>query len=166
MTGKLGVTGPANSEKSNPAGTLVVSSDAGIIGGGGFLYGLDDYVAIELGVTQSSYTTDGFGRADVTDVSFGAQYRFPERQRFIPYAGAGLDVLINNLDNGYANTVVGAHLAVGIDYLLTRQVALTAELKGVEALTTEVRTFNGGSRIGEFDASSLNFTVGARLFFN
>jgi outer membrane protein len=166
VNAKLGVTNPANSEMSNPAGKLVVDSDAGIIGGGGFLYGVDDYIAVELGVTQSSYHTSGFGWANVTDVSVGAQYRFPERQRLIPYGGAGLDVLINDLGAGYANTVVGAHLAVGIDYMLMRQVALNAELKGVEAFTTDVRTFNGGNKIGEFDPSSISFTVGARFFFN
>jgi outer membrane protein len=165
VTARLGVTNPANSEMADRDGRLVVSTDAGIIGGGGVLFGVDDNIAVELDVTRSSYHTSGFGTAGVTNVSVGAQYRFPERQRFIPYGGAGVDVLINDLSDGYANTVVGMHLAAGCDYMLMRQVALTAELKGVEAFSADVRAFNG-AKVGQFDPSSLSLTIGARFFFN
>lgn len=165
VTGRLGVTNPADSEMNHTDGRLVVSTDAGIIVGGGFLFGIDDNIAMELDVTRSSYHTSGFGSADVTNVSVGAQYRFPERQRLIPYGGAGLDVLISDLSNRYANTVVGMHISAGLDYMATRQVALNAELKGVEAVSADVKGFNG-ERIGKFDPSSLAFTIGARFFFN
>lgn len=166
VTGKLGVTIPADSERDLPGiGTLVVSTDAGIVGGGGFLFGVDESVAVELEITRSSFHTSGFGTAGVTDISVGAQYRLPERQRLTPYGGAGLDVLINDLDGRYAKTVVGFHVAAGVDYLLSRQVALTGELKGVKAFAADVREFNG-VKIGEFNPSSLSFTVGARFFFN
>jgi len=166
VTGKLGITIPADSERNSDLGKLIVTSDAGIIGGGGFLYGIDDNVALEIDVTRSSYHTSDFGTAGVTDLSVGAQYRFPERQRLVPYVGAGLDVLINDLSDLYVKTVPGAHLTAGLDYMAMRQVALTAELKGVEAFSADVRGFNGGGKVGEFDPSSLSFTVGARFFFN
>jgi len=166
VTGRLGVTNPANGESDlrPDVGTLVVSTDAGFIGGGGFLFGVDDNIAVELDVTQSSYHTSVFGRADVTNLSIGAQFRFPERQRIIPYIGAGMNVLINDLPRDAADTVLGMHLAAGLDYMLTRQVALNAEVKGVEAFSADVK-FNG-SKIGEFDPSNVACTVGARFFFN
>lgn len=166
VSAKLGVTNPADSERNHPDGKLIVDSDAGIIGGGGFFFGIDDSIALEINITRSSYHTSGFGTAGVTDLAVGAQYRFPERQRFVPYVGAGVDVLINDLSgNRYVDTVVGMYGAAGIDYMAMRQVALTAELKGVQAFSSDVREF-GGDKVGEFDPSSLSLTVGARFFFN
>jgi outer membrane protein len=165
VTGRVGVTNAANGEFNHPDGTLVVSTDAGIIGGGGFLFGVDENVAVELDITRSAYHTSRFGQAEVTNLSIGAQYRLPEKQRVIPYGGAGVDVLINDLPDHTANTVLGVHIALGVDYLLMRQVALNAELKGVEAFSADVKDFSG-SKVGKFDPSNAAFTVGARFFFN
>ena len=166
VTGKIGVTNPADSERNGTEGKLVVSSDAGFIGGGGVLFGIEDDVALEIGVTRSAYATSGLGDAEVTTVSIGGQYRFPENQRIVPYVGAGLDVLINDLSgNRYTDTVVGGHLVGGIDYFTMRHLAFTAELKGVQAFSSDVREYGGG-KIGEFDPSSLSLTFGARFFFN
>jgi len=164
-TGRIGVTNPAESEMNSSAGRLVVSTDPGIIGGGGFLFGVDENIAVELDVTRSSYHTSGFGTADVTNLSIGAQYRFPERQRLIPYWGGGLDVLINDLSDRYANTTIGAHLSGGVDYMANRQFALNVELKGVESFSADVEG-GDGARVGKFDPSSLSVTFGARFFFN
>jgi len=101
----------------------------------------------------------------MTNLSIGAQYRLPERQRFIPYFGAGMDVLINDLPHNSANTVLGLHIASGLDYMLQRQVALNAEIKGIEAFSADVKNFDG-SKAGQFDPSNVSFTVGARFFFN
>ena len=166
VTGRVGVTNPANSEKELPGvGTLVVKTDAGFIGGGGFLFGVDDNVAMELDITRSVFHTSGFGDANVTNLSIGGQYRFPERQRVVPYVGAGLDVLINDLPHNATDTVLGVHVAAGLDYLLQRQVALNFELKGVEGFNSDVKDFTGG-KIGEFDPSNFSATVGVRFFFN
>ncbi len=81
------------------------------------------------------------------------------------YFGAGLDVLINDLPHNAVNTVLGAHLATGLDFMLQRQLALTAEIKGVEAFSADIKDF-AGTKVGQFDPSSLTFTVGARFFFN
>jgi outer membrane protein len=164
ITGRVGVINPANSERNVPGvGTLVVSSDAGFIGGGGFLFGVDNNVAAELDITRASFHT-GFGRAELTNLAIGAQYRLPERQRLIPYAGAGMDILVNDLVHN-TDTVLGVHLAAGLDYMLQRQIALNAEIKGVEAFTADVRD-NNGDKFGKFDPSNVTFTVGARFFFN
>lgn len=164
VSGKIGITNPAESELDSPAGRLVVSTDAGFIGGLGFMFGVDDHVAVELDVTRSTFHTSHFGTADITDVSVGAQYRFPERQRVVPYLGAGVDVLVNDLGDHYTNTTLGAHLSAGVDCMLNRQAALNLEVKGIESFTADVDGPNG--RNGEFDPSSVAVTIGARFFFN
>ena len=167
VTGRLGVINPANSELDNSAGErLIVSTDAGFIGGGGFIFGVDDNIAAELDITHSTFHTAGFGQADVTDLSIGAQYRLPERQRLIPYCGAGIDVLINDFNDYSANTTLGVHINSGLDYMLQRQVALNAEIKGVESFNADVKSFNNGAKAGKFDPSNVSFTVGVRVFFN
>jgi outer membrane protein len=167
LTAKLGVVNPRDSEITKGGDRVVVSTDAGFIVGGGLLYGVDDNVAFELELVRSSCDTAAWGDAQVKDLSFGAQYRFPERSRLVPYLGAGVDVLINDLERSAssADTVLGVHLAGGIDYLLTRQVALTAELRGVEAFSADVKGLDG-SRVGSFDPSNISFMVGGRFFFN
>ena len=164
VSGKIGITNPAESELDSAQGRLVVSTDAGLIGGIGFLFGVDDNVAVEMEVSRSSYDTSHFGEADVTDISIGAQYRFPERQRLVPYGGAGLDVLINDVGNRYSNTTIGAHLSAGVDYFMNRQMALNLEVKGVESFSADVDGPSGQD--GEFDPSNVSVTVGARFFFN
>lgn len=164
VSGKIGITNPAESELDSAAGRLVVSSDVGLIGGLGLMFGVDDNVAVEVEVSRSSYDTSHFGEADVTDISVGAQYRFPERQRLVPYLGAGLDVLVNDVGNKYTNTTVGAHLSAGVDCLMNRQMALNLEIKGIESFKADVDGPNGQD--GDFDPSNVSVTVGVRLFFN
>jgi len=167
LDARMGVTNPANGWRTDPNGNgkLLVETDAGFIGGGGFLFGLDDNVAVDLEVTRSVYHTSGFGSAGVTDVAMGGQYRLPERRRMIPYVGGGVDVMINDLSNNAVDTVVGLHVKGGLDYMISRQVALNAELKGVEAFNADVKRYDG-AKLGEFDPSNISFTVGLRLFFN
>jgi outer membrane protein len=166
VTGRVGIINPANAKADRPNGDrLVKSTEAGIIGGGCFLFWVDDYLAMELDVTRSSFHVSEFGTADVTNVSIGAQYRLPERQRVVPYFGAGMDVLINDLPNNTANTVLGVHIASGLDFMLQRQVALNMEIKGVEAFSSDVKDFTG-TKVGQIDPSNVSFTVGMRFFFN
>ncbi|WP_026842995.1 porin family protein [Citrifermentans bremense] len=164
LTGKIGVINPAKSELDTPQGTMVVSTDAGLTGGVGLMFGVDENVAVELEVSRASFHTSSFGTAQITDVSVGAQYRFPERQRLVPYLGAGMDVLVNDLGNRYTNTTVGAHLSAGVDCILNRQASLVLEAKGVESFSANVDTPSGQN--GEFDPTNLSVTVGARFFFN
>lgn len=166
VTGRLGIINPANGELDRSNGDrLIVDTDAGFIGGGGFLFGVEDNIAAELDITRAFFHTSGFGTAAVTNLSIGAQYRLPQRQGFVSYFGGGMDVLINDLPNNAVNTTVGLHLQTGIDYFLMRQLALNAEVKGVEAFSGDIKDFTG-AKVGEFDPSHLSFTVGARFFFN
>lgn len=164
LSGKLGITNPADSERDTQYGKMVVSTDAGVIGSVGLLLGFDDNLAMEMEVSRSSFDTSGFGEADVTDISVGAQYRFPGRDRVVFYGGAGVDVLVNDLGNRYTKTTLGAHLSGGFDYFLNRQTALNIEIKGVESFAADADGPEGVT--GEFDPSSLSATIGARFFFN
>jgi outer membrane protein len=166
VTGRIGVTNPANGEFHRNGDRLVVSTDAGIIGGGGFLFGVDENLAAEMDITRSSfYASPSFGQTEVTNISMGAQYRFPERQRVIPYFGGGVDVLINDLPRNTAETVLGVHITAGIDYVLQRNLSWTGEIKGVEAFSSDVKDFTG-SRVGKFDPSNFSCTTGLRFYFN
>jgi len=165
VTGRLGAILPADSTENVPAGKLIVDTDTGFIGGGGILFGVNNDVAIEMDITHATYGTKSWGDADLTTLSFSGQYRFPERNSLQPYVAAGVDVLIPDLPSHSVDTVVGLHLAGGIDYFLTRQLAMNVELKGVEAFEADVRAYDG-SKVGDFDPTHVAVTVGARFFFN
>jgi outer membrane protein len=166
VTGKLGVLVPADNESD----FLHNSTDTGFVGGGGLIYGIDNHFAVELEATRTSFGSET-GDFGVTDISLGGQYRFTSQNiRLVPYLGAGLDILVSDYSpNGGSrqdvDTKVGVHLAGGVDYFLQRQLALTAELRGVLAPNATI-TDRFGDRVGRFDPSNFSGTVGVRYFFN
>lgn len=50
-------------------------TDAGFIGGGGMIYGIDNHFAAEIDITRSAFGSHD-GDFGVTNVALGAQYRF------------------------------------------------------------------------------------------
>jgi len=159
VTGKIGFIVPSN---SSSVATGVIGTNAEFIGGGGFIYGVTDNIAAEFDITHTGYS--GF---DTTNISLGGQYRYlglPMRQ-LVPYGGAGLDILLNGFDNGEVDDVVGVHVCVGADYFLLKQLAVTAEAKGVFAGDADIHG-PGGGKIGDFDPTSFSMTFGVRYFFN
>lgn len=162
VTGRLGVVVPADSEANSPVGKLVVETDAGFIGGGGLIYGVDNNVALELDVTHSEFHAKSLGTAKVNNVSIGGQYRFSSDQA-VPFLGLGVDILMSDLPRHDVDTVLGFHLSAGVDYFVSRELALTAQVKGVQAFEADM---TGESSSGDFDPSSLAATVGFRFFFN
>ncbi|MBJ6725520.1 outer membrane beta-barrel protein [Geomesophilobacter sediminis] len=164
LTGRIGFLVPAD----NRAEGFHNNTDSGFVGGGGFIYGLDDHLAAEFEVTRTSFGSDT-GDFGITDLALGGQYRFQPRARLVPYLGAGLDILINDYSPyGGAlrdvDTTVGAHVSGGVDYFIQRQVALTAEAKVLLAPNASVSDRFGG-HTGNFDPSSFAGTVGIRYFF-
>ena len=165
IMGRLGVTGKIGfivpSDSSNLAGG-VIGTNADFIGGGGFIYGVTDSIAAELDITHA-----GFSNFDVTNIALGAQYRYTKlsMKQLVPYAGAGVDILLNGVDNGSVDDTVGVHLCAGVDYFLQKQLAVTAEMKGVLAPDADIKG-PGGAKIGEFDPTSFSMTFGVRYFFN
>jgi outer membrane protein len=176
IKGKLGITGrigfiiPADSDLGPTKSKL--ESDAGFVGGGGFIYGIDRNWAAELDVTHSSFDSQFHdksvkGNFDVINVSLGGQYRFETSQaNLTPYVGAGLDILISDFDANNTrfnvDTTVGVHGSGGIDYFLTKNLALNAEAKVVIAPETDI----SGGADGNFDPTSFSTTFGIRFFFN
>jgi outer membrane protein len=169
IDGKLGVTGrigfivPADhNNNSNP--------DAGFAGGGGLIYGIGSNLAADLEVTHASFGSDR-GDFGLTDIALGGQYRFQlTDHHWVPFAGAGLDILVSDLDGdrGYRlnhDTKLGVHAKGGIDYFINKQFALTAEAKAVVARRTDMID-GAGHYNGHYTPTNITSTVGIRYFFN
>ncbi|MBC7962935.1 MAG: outer membrane beta-barrel protein [Steroidobacteraceae bacterium] len=161
ITGRVGFLIPADGE----IGPFKNDTDAGIIGGGGFIFGIDNHFAAEVDVTRSAFESQ-FGDFGVTNIALGAQYRFAlEQPKLVPYVGAGLDILIIDADQGRTvDTTAGVHASGGVDYFLMKQLALTTEAKLVVAPDTDINNSTG--KVGNFDPLAFSTTFGVRYFFN
>lgn len=168
VTGRLGVFVPAEGEQVGSG--IVIETDTSFIGGGGFIYGIDDHWAAELDVTHTEFGADvagSHGDFSTTIITLGPQFRLIELPvpHLVPYVAAGLDILINDVNVGDVDTVVGAHLTAGVDYFLLKELAFTGEIKGILATEADVTNANG-AKIADFDPSGVAITVGIRYFFN
>lgn len=164
ITGRLGFIVPSDNTE---IATGTVGTNTDFIGGGGVIYGITDHIAAEMDITHAGFGSTAGLDFDMTNISFGVQYRFinlPIKQ-LVPYAGGGLDVLINGVSNGSADDVVGGHVSAGVDYFLLKQLALTAEAKGVIAPNADFRSPSGVKQ-GELDPTHFSMTFGVRFFFN
>jgi outer membrane protein len=167
IKGKLGATGrigfiiPSDGDiNSNKNET-----DTGYIAGAGVIYGIDNNIAVEIDLTHSVFDSN-YGDFSVTTVALGGQYRVAlDQPELVPYLGAGLDLLFTEADQGLSvDTTLGAHVSAGIDYFITRQLALTAEARIVVAPETDISGQSGEK--GNFDPTSFASTLGFRYFFN
>lgn len=164
VTGRMGFIIPADSDFDD----FQIDMDAGFIGGGGVIYGLDKNIALELDVTHTWFDGErpsglDMGEFSITNLSLGAQYRFIVAEPGLtPYAGGGLDILFNDYSEANVDDVVGIHVSGGVDYFLARDIALNAEVKAVVAPDADIE---GGGRGGNFDPSSISGTFGIRYFF-
>lgn len=172
VTGRLGFLLPAESE--TVAGPYNISTDVGFIGGGGFIYGITKNIALELDITHSDFDSDvtgaPFGNFETINLSFGAQYRFNNpMEHLTPYVGGGLDILFNEFTShnglkGDVDTVPGIHFNAGVDYFMTKRVALNGEVKMVVAPDADLKI--AGKHAANFDPMSSAMTFGVRYFFN
>ncbi|KAB0664264.1 porin family protein [Oryzomonas japonica] len=169
VTGRLGFLVPADSELSGRS----ASTDTAFVGGGGFIYGITRNIAAEFDITHTDYDVHGYGEggnAETNNFSLGAQYRFDVAvPRLTPYVGAGLDILINDFTYSDGtrtdvDTSLGVHISGGVDYFVTKQVALTAQLKAILAPNADINY--QGNKVGNIDPMSISTTFGARYFFN
>ena len=169
VTGKLGFVVPEDNDAEFARGRRN-NTDTGIIGGVGIMYGIDSNWAAEWNATHSAFDSDT-GDFNVTNLSAGIQYRFrlPESRRLIPYAGAGLDIILADYDpndgtSRDVDTTLGVYLSGGADYFLSSDFALTAEGKVLVGPDADITA--GGSHSGDFDPTSFSSTIGVRYFFN
>lgn len=168
VTGKVGFIIPADNEAEY--GFRTNNTDAGLVLGGGLLYGIDDHFAAELDVSNYYFDSET-GDFDVTNVSFGGQYRITNMRdrRLVPYVGAGLDVISTDYDanfggNRHVDTTLGVHVSGGVDYFIEKQVALSAEAKLVLAPDADIT--EDGYHSGDFDPTNFSTAFGIRFFFN
>ena len=174
VTGRVGFLVPADSEDTSLGLTSNIGTDTGFVGGGGFIYGINRNIAAELDITHTDFdgSIGGFerGNFETNNISLGVQYRFKEPMAHLtPYAGGGVDILLNNftLVSGVktdVDTVLGVHVAGGVDYFVQKELALTGELKALLAPDADIVV--NGRKIGSFDPMSLSMTFGVRYFFN
>jgi outer membrane protein len=170
VTGRIGFVVPADSDFGSPA--LTVETDPGFNFGGGLIYGIDRNFAVELDITRTEFgsnlTNDNnFGDFEIINIALGGQYRFQISQSNVtPYVGAGLNILISSLErngNDYdIDTTLGVYGAGGVDYFLTKQVALNAEARVVIAPEADIEGGGGGN----FDPSHFSGMFGVRFFFH
>jgi outer membrane protein len=165
ITGRLGFIAPSD----NRSDFLDNRTDAGFIGGGGLIFGIDEHVAAEFDVTRASFGSET-GDFGLTDISLGAQYRFTPRRQLVPYLGVGLDILPADYSpydgsTRSVDTTVGFHLKGGVDYFIQKRLALTGEAKILVAPDANI-TNELGDRTGSFDPSNFSTTFGVRYFFN
>jgi outer membrane protein len=168
FTGRVGITAPLDNDMIE--GTS--DAKAGIAWNGGLIYGLNDYLAAELEFTRMpgmDIEVDGVKtyKARLNDVALGLQYRIVPNSPVVPYVGAGIDFIEGNLKyvNGGSHDLdwtFGGHVGAGVDWFLTRGIALSADVRGVMAISGDVK--DGGAEVGDYDPFWFQGTLGVRLF--
>jgi outer membrane protein len=202
IAGKVGITARGgasyifNSEWSDeiaPYATELdkdIKPDIGWTGGGGIMYGINDNLAVTFDViylqtdlqASSVYGEEyEIGTGKTVDFALGAQWRFMPKSAFVPYIGAGVDVMWNDLSlNDELETMIGesglslevdptygAHLSVGADFFITPNIALNAEIRGLYSSKGDVNLKYGSTEvaIAEYNPSNISGFVGIRFFF-
>jgi outer membrane protein len=169
VTGRVGFVNPSNSDLNG----FRRDSDLGFIGGGGFIYGITDDIAVDLEITHTGYSAEGAATAkndfDTTSISLGGQYRFRNLPiaKLVPYGGIGLDILLNDIDalGLSVDNTAGIHVKGGVDYFVRKELAFTGEVKGILSPDADIHDA-AGRKVGNFDPTSLVVTFGVRYFFN
>jgi outer membrane protein len=164
ITGRVGLIVPSDSRE---IATGTVGTNTDFIGGGGLMYGITENIAAEMDITHADFGSNSNLDFDITNISLGVQYRFTDlpNKRFVPYAGGGLDILLNGVSDGSVDDVVGVHASAGFDYFFLRQLACNVEAKGILAPDADFRS-PGGAKLGDFDPTNFSMTFGVRYFFN
>lgn len=167
LTGRLGATIPLEDDFIN--GTS--DTDAGFSGGGGFIYGITDHLAMDLEVfhmPQLDVEVNGVKayEASVTDIALGVQFRLNPGGSVVPYIGIGPDFITGDLKHENGNEynldwTYGGHLSAGVDWFLNSGIALTADVRGVYAADGDVAS--GSSEVSEYSPRWIQSTVGVRL---
>jgi outer membrane protein len=167
FTGRAGVAVPVNDDFIN--GTS--ETKAGFAAGGGLIYGFGDYLAAELDVSylpKLDVKTGGVKsyEARLTDIGLGLQYRITPGRQLVPFVGAGVDFINGRLKHVSGNSydldwTYGGHINAGLDWFLTKGVALTADFRAVRAMSGDI--LSGSSKVSEYDPFWVQGTFGARF---
>ena len=164
ITGRVGIVAPFENDFVEGAS----DTDSAFAWNGGFIYGFNDHFATELEVTyipEMDVTRNGYTyEAELTDISLGLQYRFMPEKSLVPFIGIGVDFIEGNLDPDKGNYEMdwtyGGHVNAGLDWFLTKGIALTTDLRVTAADSGDI---NGTTTKLEYDPFWFQGTVGFRL---
>lgn len=168
FTGRAGVVAPLDSEFVKDTS----DTNPGFAWNGGLIYGFTDHIASELEITyipklEVEIDGDKAYDAQLTDISLGLQYRFMPEKSLVPFIGAGVDFIEGKLEHNHTGNnydmdwIVGGHVNTGLDWFLTRGIALTADLRVTAAPSGDIS--RGSSKVSEYDPFWFQGTVGFRL---
>lgn len=167
ITGRIGVVAPLDNEFVKDTS----DTNSGVAYNGGLIYGFTDHIASELEITyipklKVEIDGDTAYDAQMTDISLGLQYRFMPEKSLVPYIGVGVDFIEGKLDyldgGGYDMAwTYGGHINAGLDWFLTKGIALTADVRCTAAATGDVE--KGNTKVTEYDPLWFQGTVGFRL---
>ena len=160
--------------------------------GGGIIYGITDNLAVNFDViysqadvkmTEETTTTAPYeyklGKGSTIDFALGVQWRFMPKSSFVPYIGAGFDIMMNriNIDDEFGApadvtidvaTTYGGHLSVGADFFITPNIALNAEIRGLYSTKGDMTAKQPGNAdftIAKYNPSNVSGFLGIRFFF-
>jgi outer membrane protein len=171
INGRLGLTGKAGFivplKDLEIGGAEIGEHDAGFAAGGGLIYGIGNNFALEVDVTHAPSTevkVSGVkvGDQQTTDFSVGLQYRIMPDNHLVPFVGLGADFIKGDIENSNIDWTYGGHVNGGLDYFLNKSIALTADLKFVFGVKSDIT--NNNVPVGKYDPMSFVGTFGVRLF--
>ncbi len=167
-----------------------IEADVGWTGGGGIMYGITNNLSVyfDINYLQTKLKMSGtggawkerFGTGKTLDFALGAQWRFMPTKAFVPYIGAGLDFLWNEIDThkslvGWASGTsfdvdhtFGAHLSAGTDYFFTPNIAMNAEIRGLISTKGDMTYKYPGDTsfdAAKYNPSNVSGFIGIRYFF-
>ena len=167
ITGRIGVVAPLDNEFVKDTS----DTNPGFAWNGGLIYGFNDHIATELEVTyipemEVEIAGDKAYEADMLDFSLGLQYRFTPEKSLVPFVGIGVDFIKGDLDHVNGNSYdmdwsYGGHINAGLDWFLTKGIALTADVRCTAAAAGDVN--KGDTKVSEYDPLWFQGTVGFRL---
>lgn len=167
FTGRVGFATPLEDDFINN------TSDAktGTAWNAGVIYGFNDNLAAELEFSYLSGIDIEIGgtkayEAKLTDYSLGLQYRFMPDKPLVPYVGIGVDFINGDLDHVAINSydmdwTYGGHVNAGLDWFLTKGIALSADFRCTAAASGDVN--RGPLKVTEYDPFWFQGTFGFRL---
>lgn len=163
FTGKLGFTVPI---KDSTIYGETFEIDPGVAFGGGLIYGFGNNFAFEFDVSRSTnmdvkIAGSTQGEAQSTDISLGLQYRFMQDKQMVPYVGAGVDFIKGDIEDATLDWTTGGHVNCGLDYFLSKGIALTADFRLVIADDSDIKM--NDVVVGSYDPMSFIGTFGIRL---
>ncbi len=172
ISGKIGFNVPSGTIVNNSAQTEL-KSDSDFTTGGGLVFGLSSWLALEADVTytpQTDFKLNGqkVFKMETIIPSIGLQVRNNILEDHLAaYLGGGVDLLIAYPTDSAGNkadvdTVVGGHINGGGDYFITKNFALNLDLRGIFFGKTDITS--GSTKFGEYDPITFVATVGVKWF--